>query len=162
LLADIALIIYSLITFAVFKLIGVTMTLAGIAGFILSVGMAVDANVLIFERVKEELRAGRLLSAAIDVGWKRAWPSIRDSNCSTMITCAVLYTFGQDFGATIISGFATTLFIGVVISMFTAVVVTRTFLNLLVPTGIINHPALFGLPSNAIPGAALARRNSTV
>src|SRR5581483_2158580 len=114
------------------------------------------------ERVKEELRAGRLLADAINVGWKRAWPSIRDSNSSTLITCAVLYGFGQNFGATIIVGFATTLFLGVVISMFTAIVVTRTFLNLLVPTGVINHPALFGLPTGSIASATLARRNSTV
>ncbi|GCE25548.1 protein translocase subunit SecD [Dictyobacter alpinus] len=162
-LADIALILYSILTFAIFKLIGVTMSLAGIAGFILSIGMAVDANVLIFERVKEELRDGRLLENAIDIGWRRAWPSIRDSNISTMITCAVLYAFGSNFGATIIVGFATTLFLGVIISMFTAVVVTRTFLNLLVPTGVINHPALFGLPADALPSAKVAaRRNSTV
>jgi preprotein translocase subunit SecD len=162
LLADIALILYSLMTLAIFKMIGVTMSLAGIAGFILSIGMAVDANVLIFERVKEELRAGRLMSSAIDIGWKRAWPSIRDSNTSTMITCAVLYFFGSNFGATMIVGFATTLFLGVVVSMFTAIVVTRTFLNLLVPTGFINHPALFGLPADAIPASSLARRNSSV
>jgi preprotein translocase subunit SecD len=164
LLADIALILYALITFAVFKLIGVVLSLAGIAGFVLSIGMAVDANVLIFERVKEELRAGRLLSSAIDVGWKRAWPSIRDSNISTLITCAVLYAFGSNFGATIIVGFATTLFLGVLISMFTAVVVTRTFLNLLVPTGVVSHPALFGLPPGSIATASttLSRRNSSV
>src|SRR6266516_3670931 len=164
LLADIALILYALLTFAVFKLLGVVLSLAGITGFVLSIGMAVDANVLIFERVKEELRAGRLLSAAIDVGWKRAWPSIRDSNISTLITCAVLFAFGSNFGATIIVGFATTLFLGVLISMFTAVVVTRTFLNLLVPTGVVSHPALFGLPpgSLATASASLARRNSTV
>jgi preprotein translocase subunit SecD len=161
-LADCALLLYALFTFAVFKLIGVTLTLAGITGFILSIGMAVDANVLIFERIKEELRAGRLLASAIDVGWKRAWPSIRDSNISTLITCAVLYGFGSNFGATIIVGFATTLFIGVVISMFTAVVVTRTFLNLLVPTGAINHPAFFGLPAGSIATASPGRRNSTV
>ena len=164
LLADIALILYALVTFAVFKLIGVVLSLAGIAGFVLSIGMAVDANVLIFERVKEELRSGRLLSSAIDVGWKRAWPSIRDSNISTLITCAVLYAFGSNFGATIIVGFATTLFLGVLISMFTAVVVTRTFLNLLVPTGVVSHPALFGLPPGSIATATapLARRNSAV
>jgi len=164
LLADIALLLYALITFAVFKLIGVVLSLAGIAGFVLSIGMAVDANVLIFERVKEELRSGRLLSSAIDVGWKRAWPSIRDSNISTLITCAVLYAFGSNFGASIIVGFATTLFLGVLISMFTAVVVTRTFLNLLVPTGVVSHPALFGLPPGSIATASapLARRNSTV
>ncbi len=164
LLADIALILYALLTFAVFKLLGVVLSLAGITGFVLSIGMAVDANVLIFERVKEELRGGRLLSAAIDVGWKRAWPSIRDSNISTLITCAVLFAFGSNFGATIIVGFATTLFLGVLISMFTAVVVTRTFLNLLVPTGVVSHPALFGLPPGSIAtaSASLARRNSTV
>jgi preprotein translocase subunit SecD len=143
-------------------MIGVVLTLAGIAGFVLSIGMAVDANVLIFERVKEELRAGRLLASAIDIGWKRAWPSIRDSNISTLITCSVLYFFGSNFGATIIVGFATTLFIGVLISMFTAVIVTRTFLNLLVPTGVVSHPALFGLPAGSIATASLARRNSTV
>ncbi|HLH61520.1 MAG TPA: protein translocase subunit SecD [Ktedonobacteraceae bacterium] len=163
-LADCALLLYAGTTFAVFKLVGVTLSLAGIAGFILSIGMAVDANVLIFERVKEELRAGRLLSSAIDIGWKRAWPSIRDSNCSTLITCAVLYAFGSNFGATIIVGFATTLFLGVLISMFTAVVVTRTFLNLLVPTGVVSHPALFGLPAGSIATAtaSLSRRNTTV
>ncbi len=161
-LACFALIFYALYTLAVFKMLNVTLTLPGIAGFILSVGMAVDANVLIFERVKEELRAGRLLSSAIDIGWKRAWPSIRDSNISTMITCAVLFYFGSNFGASLIVGFATTLFLGVVISMFTAIVVTRTFLNLLVPTGVINHPALFGLPPGSIATANLARRNSIV
>ncbi len=162
LLADIALLLYAGVTFAVFKVIGVVLSLAGITGFVLSIGMAVDANVLIFERVKEELRAGRLLSAAIDMGWKRAWPSIRDSNISTMITCAVLFGFGSNFGASIIVGFATTLFLGVLISMFTAIVVTRTFLNLLVPTGVINHPALFGLPAGSIATSSLTRRNSTV
>ena len=167
LLADIALLLYAGLTFAIFKLVGVTLSLAGIAGFVLSIGMAVDANVLIFERVKEELRAGRLLASAIDIGWKRAWPSIRDSNISTLITCAVLYAFGNNFGASIIVGFATTLFIGVLISMFTAVVVTRTFLNLLVPTGVVSHPALFGLPPGSIATASAslvqrARRNSTV
>ncbi len=161
-LASIALLIYAGITFAIFKMIPVTLTLPGIAGFVLSIGMAVDANVLIFERVKEELRDGRLLSSAIDIGWKRAWPSIRDSNISTMITCAVLYGFGTNFGATIIVGFATTLFLGVIVSMFTAITVTRTFLNLLVPTGVINHPALFGLPAGSLATPTLARRNSTV
>ena len=117
---------------------------------------------LIFERVKEEIRAGRLLASAIDIGWRRAWPSIRDSNSSTIITCAILYIFGSNFGATIIVGFATTLFLGVLISLFTAIVVTRTFMNLLVPTGFINHPALFGLPASAVPAVppAVARRNA--
>ncbi len=160
LLADVALILYSIFVFAIFKMIAVVLTLAGIAGFILSIGMAVDANVLIFERIKEELRAGRLLSSAIDIGWKRAWPSIRDSNISTLITCAVLYFFGSNFGASIIVGFATTLFIGVLVSMFTAVIVTRTFLNLLVPTGLISHPALFGLPADVVASANVARRST--
>jgi preprotein translocase subunit SecD len=150
LLADIALILYALLLFAVIKLIGVTLSLAGIAGLILSVGMAVDANVLIFERIKEELRGGRTMAAAVDIGFKRAWPSIRDSNMSTMITCAILYLFGNNFGATIIVGFATNLFLGVAISLFTAVVVTRNFLNILVPSGIATHPALYGLPKDAI------------
>ncbi len=165
-LADFALVLYALFTLALFKLVAVTLTLAGIAGFILSIGMAVDANVLIFERVKEELRAGRLLASAIDIGWKRAWPSIRDSNISTLITCAVLFFFGSNFSASIIVGFATTLFLGVVVSMFTAVVVTRTFLNLLIPTGAVSHPAFFGLPAGSIAAAtassSLARRNSNV
>jgi preprotein translocase subunit SecD len=150
LLADVALLLYALMLFAVIKLLGVTLSLAGIAGLILSVGMAVDANVLIFERIKEELRAGRTMAAAIDIGFKRAWPSIRDSNASTMITCAILYMFGSNFGATIIVGFATNLFLGVAISLFTAVVVTRNFLNLLVPTGIATHPVLYGLPASAL------------
>src|SRR2546421_4116232 len=162
LLADFALILYALFTFAIFKIIGVTLTLAGIAGLVLSIGMAVDANVLIFERVKEELRAGRLLSSAIDICWKRAWPSILDSNILTPINFAVPFFFCSNFGASIIVGFATNLFLGVLVSMFTAIVVTRTFLNVLVPTGVINHPALFGLPAGSIASASLARRNSTV
>ncbi|HKV02543.1 MAG TPA: hypothetical protein VJQ26_10490 [Ktedonobacteraceae bacterium] len=148
-------------TFALFKLIGVTLTLAGITGFILSIDMAVDANVLIFERVKQELRAGRSLATAIELGWKRAWPSIRDSNTCTMLICAVLYVFGNNFGASSITGFATTLLIGVLVSMFTAIVVPRTFLNLLVPTGVMDHPALFGLPTDFIASVAHGRRNST-
>jgi preprotein translocase subunit SecD len=160
-LADVALILYAGFTFAVFKLLSVVLTLAGFAGFILSIGMAVDANILIFERVKEELRGGRTLSQSIDVGFKRAWPSIRDSNISTMITCGILYWFGSNFGASIIVGFATTLFLGVVISLFTAITVTRTFLNLLVPTGVATHPALFGVPRSAI-AVSTQRRTSAL
>lgn len=126
-LAALALIIYALLNFALFKLIPVTLTLPGITGFLLSTGMAVDANILIFERMKEELRWGRSLSAAINAGFDRAWTSIRDSNLSTIITCVILYWFGSNFGASVVRGFAITLFIGVVISMFTAVTVTRTF-----------------------------------
>jgi len=124
--------------------------------------MAVDANVLIVERLREVLRPGRMLASAIGIAWKRAWPSIRDSNMSTIITCAVLYGFGSNFGASIIIGFATTLFRGVLVSMFTAIFVTRTFLDLLVPTGVINHPALLGLPAGSTDVASQARRKSTV
>lgn len=126
-----ALLIYTTFVFSLFKLIPVTLTLAGIAGFILSIGMAVDANVLIFARLKEELRRGRTVAAAVEDGFRHAWPSIRDSNIATMITCAILYWFGQWTGASLIQGFALTLFIGVAVSMFTAVVVTRTFMRLL-------------------------------
>jgi preprotein translocase subunit SecD len=130
LLADLALLCYALIVFALFRLIPVTLTLPGIAGFVLSIGVAVDANILIFERMKEELRGGRPLHTAIDLGWSRAWPSIRDSNFSTLITCAILFWFGSTFGASIVKGFSVTLALGVVVSMFTAIVVTRTFLHL--------------------------------
>ncbi len=152
LVATLALALYALLVISILKLIGAVLTLAGIAGLILSIGMAVDANVLIFERIKEELRAGRTLGAAIDIGWKRAWPSIRDSNASTIITCLILSFFGNNFGATIIVGFATNLLIGVVTSLFTAVVVTRTLLNDLVTLfpWVVRYPALFGLPKDAI------------
>jgi preprotein translocase subunit SecD len=151
LLADLALCLYAMFLFAMIKLLGVTLSLPGIAAVILTIGMAVDANVLIFERVKEELRAGRTMAAAIDIGFRRAWPSIRDSNASTMITCAILYWFGNNFGATIIVGFAVNLFIGVAISLFTAVVVTRNFLNVLLYFNLGTHPVLFGLPQSALP-----------
>jgi preprotein translocase subunit SecD len=128
LLADLALTLYALFSLTIFRAFPVTLTLAGIAGFVLSIGMAVDANILIFERMKEELRAGRRIRQAIDVGFSRAWPSIRDSNTSTLITCAILFWFGNQFGATIVKGFAITLAIGVLVSMFTAIFVTRTFL----------------------------------
>jgi preprotein translocase subunit SecD len=129
-LADVAIIIYGLIAFAVFKYIPVTLTLAGVAGFLLSTGAALDANILIFERMKEELRAGRTLRNAVDLGWSRAWPSIRDSNLATIITSVILFWFGSTFGATIVKGFALTLALGVGISLFTAIIVTRTLLNL--------------------------------
>ncbi|HEX5415145.1 MAG TPA: protein translocase subunit SecD [Chloroflexota bacterium] len=145
LLADLALLIYAAVTFALFRMIPVTLTLAGIAGFILSIGMAVDANILIFERMKEELRAGRSLHAAIEAGFERAWPSIRDSNFSTLITCTILYWFGANFGASIIQGFALTLAIGVVVSLFTAILVSRTFLALVVDNLGVRRLSLFGL-----------------
>lgn len=153
-LSVIALLIYTAVTFALFKVIPVTLTLAGIAGFILSIGMAVDANVLIFSRMKEELRTGKTLSHAIEAGFDHAWPSIRDSNISTMITCAILYWFGQFTGASIITGFALTLFVGVAVSMFTAITVTRTFLRLMVDAGLINSSWWLGM--NAAELAALA------
>ena len=128
-LADLALLIYASLNLALYKVIPVTLTLPGITGFILSTGMAVDANILIFERMKEELRAGRPLNRAIEAGFARAWTSIRDSNLSTLITCVILYWFGSNFGASIVKGFAITLFIGVCISMFTAITVTRTFIR---------------------------------
>ncbi len=128
-IADIALLIYAVITLALFKLIPVTLTLPGIAGFVLSVGVAVDANILIFERMKEELRAGRNLRNAVDAGFTRAWSSIRDSNVSTLITCAILYIFGNAFGASIVKGFALTLALGVGVSLFTAILVTRSILH---------------------------------
>jgi SecD/SecF fusion protein len=140
-IANIALALYALFTFAAFKLIGVTMTLPGLAGFILSIGMAVDANILIFERLKEELRSGKTLRAAIDAGFSRAFTSIFDSNMCTLITCVILYGYGT--GA--VKGFAVTLAIGVLISMFTAITVTRTILHLLVGAPWAQSEKLFGL-----------------
>jgi preprotein translocase subunit SecD len=145
-LADLALIIYAIITLMLYKLIPVTLTLPGLAGFILSVGMAVDANILIFERLKEELRAGRSLQQAIDLGWSRAWPSIRDSNSSSLITCLILFIFGNTFGASMVKGFAITLSLGILISLFTAIIVTRTFLHLVLDNiRMGEHPGWFGL-----------------
>ncbi len=130
-IASIALLMYTLFNLAVFKLssltpYGITLTLAGIAGLILSIGMAVDANILIFERIKEEIRNGKSKTSAIELGFSHAWTSIRDSNVSTLITCVILYTFGTG----IIRGFALVLSIGVLISMFSAITITRTFLRL--------------------------------
>ncbi len=153
LLADLALTIYALVVFAIYKfgIPGVfdyvTLTLPGIAGFILSVGMAVDANILIFERMKEELRAGRTLPMAIEAGFQRAWTSIRDSNISTLITCAILLWFGASFGASIVAGFALTLAIGVLISLFTAITVTRTFLRLTLDMNVTENLWWFGVPT---------------
>jgi len=128
-LADLALLIYALINFALYKLIPVTLTLPAITGFILSTGMAVDANILVFERMKEELRAGRSLRVAMEAGFSRAWTSIRDSNLSTLLTCAILFWFGSNFGASIVKGFAITLALGVIVNLFTAITVTRTFIR---------------------------------
>lgn len=146
LIADLALICYALFSLMLFKMIPVTLTLPGIAGFILSVGMAVDANVLIFERLKEELRAGRNLRQSIDLAWSRAWPSIRDSNTSTLITCAILFIFGNTFGASMVKGFSVTLALGVLLSLFTAIIVTRTFLHTVLDRiKLADHPRWFGL-----------------
>jgi preprotein translocase subunit SecD len=121
-------IFFAMILFALFRYIPVTLTLPGIAGLMLSTGSALDANILIFERLKEELRNGKTLIQAVEQGWRRAWPSIRDANISTLITCGVLFWFGSAFGATIVKGFALTLAIGVCVSVFSALFVTRTFM----------------------------------
>ncbi len=145
LLSVFGLLIYTAIVFALYKLIPVTLTLAGIAGFVLSIGMAVDANVLIFSRMKEEMRAGRTLKNAIEAGFDHAWPSIRDSNITSMLTSAILYWFGQYTGATLITGFALTLFIGVAVSFITAITVTRTLLRVVVGTRLANPKWWFGI-----------------
>lgn len=147
--AALALAIYALLVFAIFKLIPVTLTLAGIAGFILSIGMAVDANILIFERTREELRNGVSLNRSIHIGFRRAWTSIRDSNIATLITCTVLWYFG----AGLVKGFALTLGIGVLVSMFSAISVSRTILLLLVRARAWNPANLFGVETPDRGGA---------
>ncbi len=136
--ADLALLVFIVLNFAIFKLIPVTLTLPAIIGFLISIGTAVDGNILIFERIKEELRKGSPLDIALDDGFKRAWKSIRDSNFSTIIICGILFLFGQTPGASIVAGFALTLALGLIINLFTAVLVTRTFLHLMV--GIARRP----------------------
>ncbi len=143
LIAVIALIIYTLISVSLFKLFNITLTLAGIAGFILSIGMAVDANVLIFERMKEELRRGKDLPRALEDGFQRAWLSVRDSNTSSLITTFIL----GYFGSSIIRGFAITLGLGIVVSMFTAITLTRTMLRLVTKFNFLSNPALYGVPA---------------
>ena len=144
--AILALVTYGVITLAIYKVLPVTLTLPGIAGFLLGTGGALDANILIFERFKEELRNGRKLGQALELGWKRAWPSIRDSNAATLITSAILFWFGSAFGASTVKGFALTLALGVLISLFGAIIVTRAFLNevlaLIKPT---NYSRWFGI-----------------
>lgn len=134
LMSALALLIFAGLNLALYKLIPITLTLPGIAGFLLSTGMAVDANILIFERMKEELRWGRSLRAALEAGFNRAWTSILDANLSTLITCLILILFGRTFGAQSVMGFAINLGLGVLISMFTAVTVTRTFMRALFDT----------------------------
>ena len=143
-LAAISLVVYTVLTLAVFQLIPITLTLAGLGAFVLSVGMAVDANILIFERMKEELRSGRAYAQAVETGFRRAWPSIRDSNVTTLITCGILFSLGGGvdlpglgaFNAPLVQGFAVTLAVGVLVSMFSAIVVSRALLRLLVGTPI--------------------------
>jgi preprotein translocase subunit SecD len=147
LVACLALAIYGVVLLMIFKLVPVTLTLPGLAGFIVSFGMAVDANVLIFERTKEELRGGRSLAAAVEAGFNRAWPAIRDSNITTFIACIVLLWLGGTLGAFMVKGFALTLFIGVALSMFTAIVVTRTFLRLIMGSRVVTSPAAYGVTS---------------
>jgi len=141
-----AILTYGVITFAIYRFIPVTLTLPGVAGFLLSTGSALDANILIFERFKEELRNGRKIGQAVEIGLKRAWPSIRDSNIATIITSIILFWFGSTFGATIVKGFSLTLMLGVFVSLFSAMVVTRTFLTIVLnyfqPT---NYSKWFGL-----------------
>jgi preprotein translocase subunit SecD len=147
LVACLSLSIYGVFLLAIFSLFSayLTLTLPGIAAFILSLGMAVDANVLIFERLKEELRAGRTLGAAVEAGFDRAWTAIRDSNITTFIACIILFWLGGTFGAFMVRGFALTLFIGVAMSMFTAIVITRTFLRLIVASRLTTNPAAYGV-----------------
>jgi preprotein translocase subunit SecD len=148
LVADVALLIYAAVTLAIFKgalfwlgIPQITLTLAGVAGFILSIGMAVDANILIFERFKEEVRTGKTIPLALEAGFSRAWTSIRDSNVSTLITCTILFYFGTGS----IRGFALTLGIGVLVSMFTAIVVTRTFLRIVLRGSLEKHLSYFAI-----------------
>ena len=138
-LASLALLIYAAIVLAVFKVVPVTLSLAGLAGFVLSVGMAVDANVLIFERTRDELRHGRSVPLAVDAGFRRAFPAIRDSNLSTLIACAVLYTFGEEQ----VRGFAITLAIGVIVSFFTAITITRSLFALVLRWHVGRNPRLY-------------------
>ncbi len=151
--AALALLVFAVLNFALYKLIPITMTLPAITGFLISVGTAVDGNILIFERMKEELRRGKRLRLAIDAGFDRAWTSIRDSNLSTIIICIVLYIFGTSFGAGAVRGFAVTLALGLVINLFTAVTVTQTFLHyILMPVNdetVTKHGWLLGLTNGA-------------
>ncbi len=141
--AAVALLIYAALLLAIFKVLPVTLTLSGVAAAILSVGMAVDANILIFERMKDELRAGRTLLSAINIGFDRAWPAIRDGNVSTLITCGILFWFSDQLGTTIVQGFAATLAIGVLVSMFSAITVSRTLLRVLATTAVSRKLGVF-------------------
>jgi len=139
LMASLALVVYTSTVLMIFKVWPVTLTLAGVAAFVLSLGMAVDANILIFERMKEELRIGRNLVSALEDGFSRAWSSIRDSNVATLMTCAILYWFGNQFNEAAIKGFAITLAVGVLVSLFSAIIVTRTFMYFVVGSRFISR-----------------------
>ncbi len=154
--ASFALIYYTLVMYAIFRLIPVTLTLAGIAGFVLSVGMAVDANILIFERMKEELRVGKSLPAAVEAGFNRAWNSILDSNVSSLITATILYALGSS----VIRGFALVLILGVLVSMFSAIVVTRTILRWVVRQEWARKPSLYGLRDDEFVALGAIRPSS--
>jgi preprotein translocase subunit SecD len=145
LLSVVALLIYTAVSVCAFKLFGVTMTLAGIAGFILSIGMAVDANVLIFARLRDELRIGHGLNRAVEQAFRNAFPSIRDSNISTLITCAILWYFGDQTGTSLMTGFAITLAIGVLVSLLTAITITRNFMRVTISSGRVRDPWLLGV-----------------
>lgn len=150
-LAVIALMIYTILSFAIYRLIPVTLTLAGIAGFVLSIGLAVDANVLIFARLKEELRHRKSLMNAVEAGFTEAWPAIRDSSVSTLITSTILYSFGNSFGVSIIKGFALTLGLGILLSLFTAIVVTRTLLRMVMNARFAQNLWYFGIGPGDMP-----------
>jgi preprotein translocase subunit SecD len=148
LVACLSLGIYGVVLLSIFKLwpvTPITLTLPGLAGFIVSLGMAVDANVLIFERMKEEMRGGRSLGAAVEAGFNRAWTAIRDSNITTFIACIILFWLGGTLGALMVRGFAVTLLIGVALSMFTAIAVTRTFLRLIIGSQVVTNLAAYGV-----------------
>jgi preprotein translocase subunit SecD len=151
--ACLSLAVYGAVLLAIFKLVPITLTLPGLAGFIVSLGMAVDANVLIFERMKEELRGGRSPGAAAETGFSRAWTAIRDSNITTFIACLILFWLGGTLGAFMVRGFALILFIGVALSMFTAITVTRTFLRLLIGSQLITNPSAYGVQVQRVRNA---------
>jgi len=146
LVASLALLIYTGLMITIFKMTGITLTLSGIAGFVLSIGMAVDANILIFERTKEEIRGGRTIANSLEEGFKRAWTSIRDGNISSLLTAGILYLMGTGF----VKGFAASLFIGVVVSMFTAVVITRTMLKFIISDWIHGRTWMVGVSKKSI------------
>jgi preprotein translocase subunit SecD len=143
--ATVALAIYTVLTFAFYKFVPVTLTLPAIAGFILSIGLAVDENVLIFARIKEEFRRRGQLRAALEPAFDESWSAIRDSAIATLITSAVLFQFGSSFGLSVIQGFALTLGVGTLISVFTAVVITRSLLRVIAPLPVFDNPWLFGI-----------------